>query len=64
MLWHAPMFLGLRPTGLFPPFSLYLIGGFDCFFLYESFKLESTTNLGTMPVTRAITNGNILYVTN
>jgi hypothetical protein len=32
MLWHAFLFLGLRPMGFYPPFS-FLIGGFHCLFL-------------------------------
>jgi hypothetical protein len=32
MLWHAFVFLGLRPVGFSPPFS-FLLGGFHCLFL-------------------------------
>jgi hypothetical protein len=33
MLWHAFLFLRLRPVGIFPPFSFLLGGSFHCLFL-------------------------------
>jgi hypothetical protein len=40
MLWHAFLFLGLRPVGFLPPFS-FLLGGFHLFFLLESIILRA-----------------------